>query len=210
MQKLRTIARKRLVIASLLALLIAGAGLAQRGMMGGSGGWGDGMMGGQGIYPSRDWSTAQQLIAGSGAGGSIDRETNTVTFTGTHITLDMIAGQPGKPDTTFEVAGLVDPTIEVPRGAVIDLELVNMDYGPDMAHGVVVTQIAPPYGRIPVPMMGFNGVPPLSARTGEALPSARYAVGRSTFRAVAPGTYYYLCQVPGHAQEGMYGTLIVQ
>ena len=30
------------------------------------------------------------------------------------------------------------------------------------------------------------------------------------FIAVRAGTYYYLCQVPGHAQMGMYGELVVR
>lgn len=31
-----------------------------------------------------------------------------------------------------------------------------------------------------------------------------------TFSATAPGTYQYLCPVPGHAQEGMAGTFAVR
>ena len=30
-----------------------------------------------------------------------------------------------------------------------------------------------------------------------------------TFTASTPGTYHYLCPVPGHAQKGMVGTFIV-
>jgi nitrite reductase (NO-forming) len=33
--------------------------------------------------------------------------------------------------------------------------------------------------------------------------------GTLSFTAGAPGTYRYLCPVPGHAQEGMAGTFIV-
>jgi uncharacterized cupredoxin-like copper-binding protein len=29
------------------------------------------------------------------------------------------------------------------------------------------------------------------------------------FIAARAGTYYYLCQVPGHAQMGMYGELVL-
>lgn len=31
----------------------------------------------------------------------------------------------------------------------------------------------------------------------------------ATFTATTPGTYHYLCPVPGHAQEGMTGTFTV-
>ncbi len=34
--------------------------------------------------------------------------------------------------------------------------------------------------------------------------------GRSTFTAGAPGTYYYICTVPGHASLGMQGSFIVE
>ena len=30
-----------------------------------------------------------------------------------------------------------------------------------------------------------------------------------TFTATTPGTYHYLCPVPGHAQQGMTGTFAV-
>ena len=34
-------------------------------------------------------------------------------------------------------------------------------------------------------------------------------VGTLTFTAATPGTYQYLCPVPGHAQKGMAGTFTV-
>ena len=33
--------------------------------------------------------------------------------------------------------------------------------------------------------------------------------GTLTFTATTPGTYHYLCPVPGHAQKGMTGTFII-
>jgi uncharacterized cupredoxin-like copper-binding protein len=35
------------------------------------------------------------------------------------------------------------------------------------------------------------------------------ATGAFPRGAATPGTYTYLCPVPGHAQQGMYGTLTV-
>jgi len=34
--------------------------------------------------------------------------------------------------------------------------------------------------------------------------------GEVTFTAGAPGTYYYICTVPGHALQGMQGKFIVE
>lgn len=223
----------------LAAALLLGASLAQRGMGGGAyggygmgpgmmggygpgqgygygGGYGPGMMGqGYGGYGGQelDWNAADAVIRESGQGATVDTATNTVSYQGTHVTIDVIAVQPGKPDTTFEVAGLADPTVKVPLGATVTLDLVNMDYGSDMPHGLVLTRLPPPYPYTPMPLMMsgglFSGIPPLAARTDEDLQSARYASASMQFRADAPGTYYYVCQVPGHAQHGMYGKLVI-
>lgn len=208
---------------ALLALPLLLSVLAQPGLMGGApghdGGWAGrggsgygvgGMMGGAVVPATEDWRAARAAAERSTEGAVVDEARNTVAFSGSRVHIRMAAVQPGKPDTTFEVAGLVDPTLEVPRGSVVQIDLVNMDFGPDMAHGVVVTRAAPPYGVVPVPMMAPGGVPPLAPRSSDALETARYATGSATFRADRTGTYYYLCQVPGHAQQGMYGKLVVR
>lgn len=60
------------------------------------------------------------------------------------MTIDLVAVQPGHEDQTFEVHGLVNPTLVVPLGAVVHFRLVNMDYGEDMEHGGIVTHVPPP------------------------------------------------------------------
>lgn len=48
--------------------------------------------------------------------------------------------------------------------------------------------------------------------TGLIRPAAAAAVATSlaaTFTATTPGTYRYLCAVPGHARQGMTGAFIV-
>lgn len=184
------------------------------GMMGGygSGGYGYGMMGGYGATRGQalTYDAANAMITASAKGATIDATANTVSYTGSDITLDVIAVQPDKPDTTFEIAGLVDPTVHVPRGATITLNLVNMDYGNDMAHGIIITRLPPPYPYMGTMMAATGGIPPLYPRSSQDLQTASYAAGTAHFRATTPGTYYYLCQVPGHAQKGMYGQIIVE
>ena len=41
-------------------------------------------------------------------------------------------------------------------------------------------------------------------------PMSRGETGSVTFTAGAPGTYYYICTVPGHSIQGMQGTFIVE
>ncbi|OBS09714.1 cupredoxin domain-containing protein [Acidihalobacter prosperus] len=55
--------------------------------------------------------------------------------------------QPGHPDTAFEVRGITNPTLVVPAGATAHLNLVNMDCGNNMEHGVIITRVPPPYQR---------------------------------------------------------------
>ncbi len=206
----------------LTAAVVLGAALAQRGTTGGGydgahgngygpGMGGNGMMGGS-AYQGQpmSWSAAQRAIQDSAPGATVDAADNSLTFTGTSIHVNVVAVQPGEPDTTFEVGGLVNPTLHIRRGATITMTLVNMDYGRDMPHGLVLAREAPPYPYMGTGMMGGGyGIPPLAARTTDDLESATYASGSVQFRATSPGTYYYLCQVPGHAQDGMYGKIIV-
>ena len=202
----------------LTAAIVLGAALAQRGMMNGGyasgarNGYGYGMMGGGATQGQpMTWSAAQQAIQNSAPGATVNTTDNSLTFTGTRIHLNVIAVQPGKPDTTFEIGGLVDPTLHIPRGANVTLTLINMDYGRDMPHGLVLTRQAPPYPYMGTGMMsGGNGIPPLAARTTDNLQSATYTSGTLQFTATTPGTYYYLCQVPGHAQHGMYGKIVIE
>ena len=218
----------------LTGAIVLGAALAQRGMTGtalgatGSNaygyGMGGGMMGGSGYgmggygmsgsaYQGQamTWSAAQQAIHNSAPNATVNAADNSLTFAGTRVHMNVIAVQPDKPDTTFEIGGLVEPTLHIPRDATVTLTLVNMDYGQDMPHGLVLTREAPPYPYMGSGMMGGgNGIPPLAARSTDDLQTATYASGTLQFQATTPGTYYYVCQVPGHAQDGMYGKIVIE
>jgi len=56
----------------------------------------------------------------------------------------------------------------------------------------------------------FNNVLWGSAIASATSPLKAGESGSSTFTAGAPGTYYYICTVPGHAQLGMQGSFIVE
>jgi rusticyanin len=153
-------------------------------------------------------SAAQAAAAGSQvpAGASIDRAAGTITFTTPTVRLTMLASPQGGPDETFRAAGLTNPRIIVPAGAQVAIQVINAD--PDTAHGLVIT----------TSQAGTTWMPMMTARpafTGSALwflgnpTTAGMHAGTLTFTATTPGTYQYLCPVPGHAQEGMTGTLTV-
>lgn len=210
------------------SLIVAIAGLAApeafaQGMMGsgqGMMGGGPGMMGATANdrpvasgWGGAVWSYAQvkRYLATSETEGVVDGRT--VRFKGSDITIDMVAVQPDHPDGTFEVHGVTNPTLVVPTGATVHLNLVNMDYGSDMEHGVVVSPVAPPYGAYAMMQTGpglARIAPPIPWRSAEDPGKADYAEAGTTFIARRPGVYWYVCQTPGHAAKGMFGKLLVQ
>jgi len=153
-------------------------------------------------------SAAQAIRLGNQIpdGASINRARNAVTFATASIHLVAVASPAGGPDETFRIAGLTNPTLIVPTGSQVSIEVINAD--PDTAHGLVIT----------ASQATISWMPMMTARpafTGSAVwflgnPSAAgMHAGTLTFAATTPGTYRYLCPVPGHAQDGMTGTFTV-
>jgi rusticyanin len=154
-------------------------------------------------------SAAQAAALGSQApaGARVSKASNTVTFTTATARLAIVASPSGGPDETFRVAGLVNPAIVVPAGALVAIQLVNADSG--TAHGLVITASAANASWMP--MMTARPAFPGSALWFLGSPtSAGLHEGTIAFTATTPGTYRYLCPVPGHAQKGMAGTFTVQ
>ena len=117
----------------------------------------------------------------------------------------MLAAPPDGPDQTFRVAGLTDPAIAVPQGAHVTLRLVNADAG--MPHNFLLTSAQPPF-----PAMGMMMAAPIFGAATTTLPEASGSGLPSTtltFTASSAGHFTYLCTVPGHAAEGMYGSFLV-
>jgi rusticyanin len=191
------------------------------GMMGGQG-YGPGMMGGgtfdRPVYAGwggdvLDYAAVQAYLRQGDDTGSADPKTDTVTFTGQDVTIDLVAVQPGHDDQTFEVHGLTNPTLVVPLGAQVHFNLVNMDYGDTMEHGVILTPTPPPYPYMAMMATGPGLaaiMPLLPWRSDKTLAAARYASLGISFVAREAGTYWYVCPTPDHAEEGMYGKFIVR
>ena len=152
-------------------------------------------------------SPAQAAALGSQvpAGASIDRAARAITFTTTKVKFAVLAS-PSMLAESFRVAGMTNPSIIVPAGAHVSIELVNADA--DMAHGLVITSVGA--ARSAMPMM--TAAPAFGGSAlwflGEPTAAGMHA-GELTFTATAPGRYQYLCPVPGHAREGMVGAFIV-
>lgn len=139
------------------------------------------------------------------AGARIDSRTNTITFRTTAVSFTVVAIAPGQPDMTFTVAGLTDPAIIVPSGARVTVRFINNDT--DEAHGWLVTDHKPPF------QFGQPATPAITgAYAGIVGDPTAAGDGANTvsFTASDPGSYEYICPMPGHAQMGMHGSFTVQ
>lgn len=153
-------------------------------------------------------SDAVRLGNASPTGAKIDRATKHLTFTSMSVSLAIVASPSGGPDETFRIAGMVNPTIVVPNGSRVSVEVVNADS--DTAHGLVITAKSSASSSW-MPMMTTSPAFSGSALWFLGIPTAAgMHTATISFTADAPGTYLYLCAVPGHAQKGMVGTFIVR
>ena len=153
-------------------------------------------------------SSLSELETVPSTGVIVDAKTNTVKFTGSKIIIPIIASPENGPMYSFGIYGLVNPTIVVRRSTEVRLLFVNGDN--DMYHGVVVTAGAPPYPYMGMmmfdnPAFGNSFVPPLPPES-----SGKYTGASAIFDASQAGSFYYICQVPGHAADGMYGRFLVE
>jgi plastocyanin len=150
-------------------------------------------------------SAAARLGSQIPADAHADRTANTLTFTGSTVRLAVLASPQGGRDETFRIAGMTNPEIVLRAGAQVSIQLINAD--PDTAHGLVITAAMVTSW---MPMMTAQPAFPGSALWFLGNPTAAgMHAGTLTFTAASPGTYRYLCPVPGHAQKGMTGTFTV-
>lgn len=185
----------------------ATSGVSGRGAYGGMMGGADGF-GGSGHGANRSLDSYGQvggLVKAGEAGAIVNRRTDTVAYRGKAVNIVALASPHGEPDMTWEIGGLVNPTIVVQAGSRVQVTLVNTDRG--YMHGFEVTSTPPPYSFMA--MMNVNAdflLMPLPERTAQSVTAARYYTLRGQLD-LRPGVYHYLCPVPGHARMGMRGTL---
>lgn len=141
------------------------------------------------------------------AGATASNSQHRITFSGTSVRLVVLASPPGGPEDTFRIAGMVNPAVVVRAGARVSIEFVNAD--PNAAHGLAVTALGQGLSsRMPMTTMSLAFPGSAIWFLGDPATSGMHAAVLS-FTASTPGTYRYLCPVPGHAQDGMTGTFIV-
>ena len=129
--------------------------------------------------------------------------TNNTIWVGPGVSrLVFVAAPPGH-DEIFVINGLLNPTIHISKGSQLTVTLANAD--PDMYHNFALTTRDPPYSSMP--MMSHMG----GHRTSMLSPSeiGYFWVQDMRIALNSPNQFWYLCEYPDHAEEGMYGSLVI-
>mgnify|MGYP001772968591 FL=1 len=157
----------------------------------------------------------ESLLSYMPPGVIVNKTANTIIFTSKTVYLVILAGPTtGPPNSilTFQAFNLTNPTIEVPANSTVVIAVIDAGY---LNHSFGITTVPPPYPASVSP----SQYPP--AFPGSEMPASLLINGLSPassnlysgyllrFNATKPGTYWYLCFVPGHAASGMYGKFIV-
>lgn len=132
---------------------------------------------------------------------------SSLAYSGNQVTLVALGAPGNRPGMYWQIDGVDNAAVSVPAGASITVEFADGD--PGHPHGLELTTAAPPYPRMAMmdgriaAVGGF--IMPVPAPEG-----SRWYAATTTFHAPAPGTYYIICPVPGHAQNGMWAKFVVR
>ena len=117
----------------------------------------------------------------------------------------------------FVISGLINPTLVVPKDASVQFIVVNLDDG--MYHNLLISSVSPPYPYMATSSMGINSSYPQgsfhsnpSLTMTSLLPPVEHSSAHEySYRLIFDqvGSLWYFCTNPSHAQEGMYGKIIV-
>lgn len=152
----------------------------------------------------------------------IVKDTNTITFSSSNVSitaLSMMADDAKNMtgsslpqyanDDTFVIGNMIDPTLVIKPGTSLSVTSINLDE--DMSHNFVITTSAPPYSYMPMHSMMNGGTVSMMPVLPNDDVKAGYAYEQSYQITLSqPGTYWYVCTYPGHAEQGMYGKIIVK
>jgi rusticyanin len=162
---------------------------------------------------------AVQLMRNTPSYATVVTANNTVIFHSQSINIFALAIMPDRAvnltgvhppsyssGDVFVIYGLINPTLVIPSGTSVQFTVVNLD--DDMYHNLVVSPLGPPYPYVTMQGMMTSGY------WMSFLPPADYSQGTAheysyTLTLNQPGTYWYLCTYPDHAETGMYGKITV-
>jgi rusticyanin len=119
----------------------------------------------------------------------------------------------------FVISGLINPTLVVSKGTIVQFTVINLDE--DMYHNLAISSVKPPYPHLAM-MSSMNGMMSSSWKAGmktdlspimmSFLPPTKHGLAHEysyTLTFGQSGNLWYLCTYPSHAQDGMYGKIVV-
>ncbi|MHB8378329.1 MAG: sulfocyanin-like copper-binding protein [Acidimicrobiales bacterium] len=181
----------------------AGGGMSGGGMMGGGSDIASGAPGG--LVP-----TTRMKALAANARRAVQQNGSTLTYRGQHVTLVALGAPGSRPGMYWQLDGVDGPrgpTVSVPGGAVITVDFADGD--PGHPHGFELTTAAPPYPRMAM-MTGRIAAPGAFIMPVPAPDGNLWYATTISFQAPPAGTYYIICPVPGHAQQGMWAKFVVR
>lgn len=160
----------------------------------------------------------------------VDSHNNTITFgskvvnvvvvsTGSDKATNLTRAQPpiySKGDV-FIIYGLINPTLVVQKGVSIQFTVMNLD---DTYHNLAISSVGPPYPYMTMMfsmgMMFSNSQIGVQSRSYPVMISFLPPAGQASAHEYSygltldkSGSLWYMCTYSGHAQDGMYGRIIV-
>ncbi len=145
-------------------------------------------------------------------GHNVSVANSTVYINGTAVMPVMMGPMNLSSMYSFEMFGMINPVLVVKGGSSVHFQMINVDS--DSYHNFVISSIQPPYQYN---MMGEGMMSWGVNSTGfmtmmnylQPMHTGTYEYANMTYNFGNPGTYWYLCTYPGHAQLGMYGKIVV-
>jgi rusticyanin len=132
--------------------------------------------------------------------GTLSSGKDTLTFDQKDISL-VVATGPEDDMLSFRIQGVRNPTLKIPAGATIKILFVNAD--DDMTHDFLIGDLQRPIPDHP-PTAGTVGSDRMEHAKNET-----YSAQQMTLTAPPSGVTTYFCSVEGHAEKGMWGTIVI-
>ncbi len=164
------------------------------------------------ISSSSKYLTQSQLESLNVRGPGVHvSQANSTIYINSSTSLLVMAGPMNAPSMySFEIQGLFNPTIVIKEGVKINFTVVNIDT--DSEHNFVLSSQGPPYSYMPG-MGTMNSVGYRSMTSMSFLPptsSGHFYFYNFSYSFSQSGVYWYLCTYPKHAENGMYGKIVVE
>jgi rusticyanin len=166
----------------------------------------------------KDVTASSQLFSDA----QVSRDANTVTFSSQNVNIialsmsaddakNMTKSSPSSyaKGDVFVIGNMIDPTLVIKSGTNLGITSINLDE--DMAHNFVIMTTIPPYSYMPMHGMMYSSIIAMMPILPNDDTKDGYAYEQSYQVTLSqPGTYWYVCTYPGHAEQGMYGKIIVR